>query len=227
VGTTADGSYEFIGRVTRNDCGVLVGSINHQLGRISINHNSQEDTDNAYQVLCHPSEQSRQSLTRIPQCEARTDHYQWVSVKGQDPIPLNAILGGYDSDRRNLYVARFWIGGVVIPAKIIGSDAVVSLVDYVSGPHQGQEHNVHACQILTGTGFRWQACENGEVPFGAVETGESETGEAFFVGRGHVMNSLTPGKVVQSEQCLFIGHSWREFRVQDYEVLVHGQRSGE
>jgi Protein of unknown function (DUF3421) len=221
VGTSADGSYAFIGRVTQNDHGIIVGSINHQLGRIFFNHNSQEGTDTTYQVLCHPSEVNRQSLTRIPQCEAKTDHYQWVSLKGRDPIPSNAVEGGFDTGGGKLYVGRFWIAGVVIPAKIRGSSDEVSVLEWVSGPHQGKENEVNDCQILTGTGFRWQACENGEVAGGAVHTGELETGELFFVGRTHMRNSLTPGKVVQSEQCLFIGHGWNVTKYQKYELLVH------
>jgi Protein of unknown function (DUF3421) len=226
VGTTADGSYAFIGRVTLNGCGTLVGTIYPQLGRIFFNRDSQEGNKTTYQVLCHPSEVNCQSLTRIPQCEATTDHYQWVSVKLKDKIPSYAVEGGCDSNNKDLYVARFWIDGEVIVGKIIGSSGAVSLVDFISGPHRNKEIKVKKCQILTGTGFRWEASENADLPNGAVQTGETENGEPIFVGRGTVKDCLTPGKVVPSKDCVFIGSVGCFCRVHCYEMLIHDHRNG-
>jgi hypothetical protein len=75
-------------------------------------------------------------------------------------------------------------------------------------------------KILTGTGMTWEEFSDGQVPFGAMEAGKSVDGESLYIGRGSVINSLTPGKIQQSKGCLYIGHGWHEHTLTEYEVLV-------
>jgi hypothetical protein len=73
--------------------------------------------------------------------------YQWVSCNEQDLAPPNALLGGWDSDRRKLFVGRFWHEGNVLPAKIIGTLDLESKLVFCSAPHDGNEIPSHFFQV--------------------------------------------------------------------------------
>ncbi len=62
--------------------------------------------------------------------------YSWVPTTIHTPIPLNAILAGYDSDGSRIFVGRVYFQGDLLPCKIIPTKSAV----YVS--NNGVEHYV-------------------------------------------------------------------------------------
>lgn len=82
--------------------------------------------------------------------------------------------------------------------------------------------NIFVCfQLLCGTGFTWLASSNGHVPDGAVRTGCLPTDEPLYVGRAAHNGSITPGKIIRSQGCLYFPYGLIEHHAQQYEVLVH------
>lgn len=75
-------------------------------------------------------------------------------------------------------------------------------------------------QILCGSGFEWIASANGHVPEGSISAGSQSNGEPLYVGRAHYQGSLTPGKIHQSHNCLYIPFGGAEHSVAQYEALV-------
>lgn len=80
--------------------------------------------------------------------------------------------------------------------------------------------NSEIFQILCGSGFEWIASANGHVPEGAISAGSQSNGEPLYVGRAHYEGSLTPGKIHQSHNCLYIPFGGAEHSVTQYEALV-------
>ncbi|KAG4078893.1 hypothetical protein HA402_007443 [Bradysia odoriphaga] len=93
-------------------------------------------------------------------------NYSWVPTTIHAPIPLNAVLAGYDSDGSRIFVGRTYFQGDQIPCKIIPAKAVA----YIS--YNGTEHYVgNYFEILCGYGLRWISASHGLVPAGAIPAG--------------------------------------------------------
>lgn len=75
-------------------------------------------------------------------------------------------------------------------------------------------------QILCGYGLRWVAASHGMIPQGAIPVGYCLSGDTLFIGRTHLLGSLTPGKVSRLHRCLYVPFNGREYATPVYEVLV-------
>lgn len=62
-------------------------------------------------------------------------------------------------------------------------------------------------------------------PSNAVSSGYRNDGEEFLVGRGWFRGSLSIGKVHPARNGLYLAYYNREYKVDDYEVLVHDNES--
>lgn len=93
---------------------------------------------------------------------------------------------------------------------------------YVS--FNGQEIFKPSFEYLVGEGFEWVGSSSGHVPDNAVLSGNEQTGEPLYVGRAHHDGSLTPGKIHQSHQCIYIAYGGMEIAIRDYDVLIAPQR---
>ena len=105
-------------------------------------------------------------------------------------------------------------GCALIPAKAIPSKNAC----YVC--YNGNEILKQNFEYLVGFGFHWVGSANGHVPDNAVPSGNDPSGEVYYLGRAHHQNSLTPGKIHKTHQCLYIGYDGHEIAIKQYEVLV-------
>jgi lysophospholipid acyltransferase (LPLAT)-like uncharacterized protein len=71
--------------------------------------------------------------------------YQWVTCKSRDPLPLNAVLAGWDYNEKELYIGRFWHDGDVLPAKVHANEQ--SMVVLVSATHNEREVKAKYFQV--------------------------------------------------------------------------------
>lgn len=145
-------------------------------------------------------------------------------------------------DGAEVYVGRAHHAGHWLPAKVIPSKTV-AYVPYAGAEIPKYQYQVHftsglwpsvsvllgdssfhrfyySFQILCGTVFEWVASTSGLVPEGAVMAGLESNGEPLYVGRAYFRNTLTPGKVQCSHNCLYIPFDGAERSISQYEVLV-------
>jgi len=59
-------------------------------------------------------------------------------------------------------------------------------------------------QVLTGCEVEWVPASGGQVPEGALPSGETEEGEPLFVGRASHEGTMTVGKVYRYMHLLYI-----------------------
>lgn len=135
----------------------------------------------------------------------------WVEAQGGE-IPPNATPGGFDNEQ--LYVGRAKHEGALIPGKIVPSHGVC----YVAWG--GLEHGKSEYEVLTGCEPAWLPATGGQVPEGALPSGETEDGEPLFVGRATHEGTTTVGKVQQSHNVCYIPYGGQELSFPEYEVLV-------
>ncbi|KDR23720.1 C3 and PZP-like alpha-2-macroglobulin domain-containing protein 8 [Zootermopsis nevadensis] len=135
----------------------------------------------------------------------------WVDARGSE-IPANAVPGGFDNEQ--LYVGRANHEGALIPGKIVPSHGVC----YIAWG--GQEHGKEEYQVLTGCEAAWLPSSGGQLPEGALPSGETEDGEPLFVGRASHEGTLTVGKVQRSHNVCYIPYGGQELAYPEYEVLV-------
>ncbi|CAO1428337.1 unnamed protein product [Diamesa hyperborea] len=145
--------------------------------------------------------------------------YTWEPSSVHSPPPFNAVSAGHDSDGTPIFVGRALEGFTTIPAKVMPSKQAC----YVS--FNGQEIFKPSFEYLVGEGFEWVGSSSGHVPDNAVLSGNEQTGEPLYVGRAHHDGSLTPGKIHQSHQCIYIAYGGMEIAIRDYDVLIAPQRA--
>jgi hypothetical protein len=81
-------------------------------------------------------------------------------------------------------------------------------------------------KVLTGTDFTWHHGTGGRIFKNAVVAGTSANLEKLYICRGRVLDSLSPGKMMVPQGPIYIGHSWKQHIVYDYEVLLLGKPDG-
>lgn len=146
-------------------------------------------------------------------------HYQpigqWKTSYEAD-IPPNAVPGGTDKGGETIFVGRAIVSGDVVPGKVVPSHATC----YV--PYGDVEHRHAKYQVLVsdGTKFEWVTASGGSVPSGAIQGGNTKTGERLYIGRVFHDGTLTIGKVHPSHKSLYIPYNGKEHRYEKYEVLV-------
>lgn len=141
----------------------------------------------------------------------QTGPAQWVAATGGE-IPPNAIPAGIDNEQ--LYVGRANHEGALLPGKVVPSHGVC----YV--PWGGAEHGIPEYEVLCSCDVTWMPSSEGEVPSGALPSGESEDGEVLFVGRAQHEGAVAIGKVQGSHKVCYIPYGGQEIACSDYEVLV-------
>nr|CAD7433108.1 unnamed protein product [Timema monikensis] len=135
----------------------------------------------------------------------------WVDAAGGE-VPPNSVPGGFDNEQ--VYVARARHEGALLPGKLVPSHGVC----YV--PWGGAEHGKPEYQVLVGCEPAWVPSVAGQVPDGALPSGETEDGEPLFVGRAKHEGTLSVGKVQASHAVCYIPYGGQELGYQEYEVLV-------
>nr|CAD7573543.1 unnamed protein product [Timema californicum] len=135
----------------------------------------------------------------------------WVDAAGGE-VPPNSVPGGFDNEQ--VYVARARHEGALLPGKLVPSHGVC----YV--PWGGAEHGKPEYQVLVGCEPAWVPSVGGQVPDGALPSGETEDGEPLFVGRAKHEGTLSVGKVQASHAVCYIPYGGQEIGYQEYEVLV-------
>nr|CAD7409601.1 unnamed protein product [Timema poppensis] len=135
----------------------------------------------------------------------------WVDAAGGE-VPPNSVPGGFDNEQ--VYVARARHEGALLPGKLVPSHGVC----YV--PWGGAEHGKPEYQVLVGCEPAWVPSVAGQVPDGALPSGETEDGEPLFVGRAKHEGTLSVGKVQASHAVCYIPYGGQEIGYQEYEVLV-------
>lgn len=137
----------------------------------------------------------------------------WVDVTGGD-IPPNAVPGGQDVSGESLFVGRARHEGALLPGKVVPSHGVC----YV--PWGGAEHGKPEYQVLCGCEPVWMPCSGDAIPSGALPAGESEDGEALFIGRATHEGALSIGKVQPSHKACYVPFAGVEVPYSQFEVLV-------
>ncbi|XP_049964112.1 uncharacterized protein LOC126484593 isoform X1 [Schistocerca serialis cubense] len=147
------------------------------------------------------------SLPSAPSGGAAT----WVPARAGE-VPPGAVPGGYDNEQ--LYVGRARHEGALIPGKVHPSHGVC----YVAWG--GQEHGKEEYEVLCGCEAAWVPAAQGQVPEGALPSGETEDGEPLFTGRAQHEGAMCVGKVQGSHTVCYIPYGGQEIAYPEYEVLV-------
>jgi Protein of unknown function (DUF3421) len=119
----------------------------------------------------------------------------WQSCEqGKGPYPNNMVRSGIDKSGDPIFVGRAYFQSDLLPAKV----CPYLNSTYVS--YSGYEHVVTDFEVLLSSDvmYVWKNGSNGSVPYGAVKTGHTEGGEPLYTGRAIFENTLTPGKVSNS-----------------------------
>ncbi|XP_050295291.1 uncharacterized protein LOC126735359 isoform X2 [Anthonomus grandis grandis] len=135
----------------------------------------------------------------------------WVPASSGQ-VPPSAFAGGEDNGEP-LYVIRANFNGGLIPGKLVPSHGQA----YVAWG--GAENPVQEYEVLCDFPGQWLATSGGNIPPNAVPAGQSEDGEALFIGRVVHDGALTVGKIQPSHGVLYIPYGGQELSFQDYEVL--------
>lgn len=130
------------------------------------------------------------------------------------PLPEGAILAGNDQDGSPIYVGRAYHEADHIPAKVLPTKNAA----YIA--YGGQEHLKQQYDVLCYGNVAWVQSGHGSIPPGAVQAGQTSSGEPLFVGRAHYQGSVTIGKVQASHGTLYIPFDGSEVPIKEYEVLV-------
>ncbi|XP_055912706.1 uncharacterized protein LOC129946519 [Eupeodes corollae] len=129
-----------------------------------------------------------------------------------DYIPPDAIVVGEDTDKALIYVGR----AQNLPAKIVPERKEV----YISS--NGKEFSINGeFEYLVGEGYNWvKGMQSGNnIPKGTVTTGVSEKGPVY-IGRGTLLNAISPGSVYAGDYAVYIPYGLKEHRLTTYDILV-------
>ena len=94
----------------------------------------------------------------------------------------------------------------------------------------GQEHSKGLYEVLTEidlnqSRIQWIQSNNGNVPFGAIQGGQTSNGEPLYIGRVWHNGEPCCGKIQPSHQTLYIPYGGKEYTYkQGYEILVFRNR---
>ncbi|XP_054011254.1 uncharacterized protein LOC128893949 isoform X1 [Hylaeus anthracinus] len=135
----------------------------------------------------------------------------WCDASG-GMVPPGAVEGGRDDEP--LFVGRAYHEGALLPGKVKPGHAVC----YVAWG--GQEHGKTEYQVLCGCNPAWVPTSGNNIPPNAIPGGESEDGEALYVGRVNHEDTVTIGKVQPSHSVCYIAFAGSEVAFPDYEIMV-------
>jgi len=135
----------------------------------------------------------------------------WVAASNGQ-IPPSAFAGGEDNGEP-VYVVRANFNGGLLPGKLVPSHGQAYI------PWGGAENPVQQYEVLCDFPGQWLATSGGNIPPNAVPAGQSEDGEALYIGRVVHDGALTVGKIQPSHGVLYIPYGGQEMSFSDYEVL--------
>ncbi|CAL7949665.1 unnamed protein product [Xylocopa violacea] len=135
----------------------------------------------------------------------------WCEASG-GMVPPGAVKGGEDGEP--LYVGRARHEGALLPGKVKPGDSVC----YVAWG--GEEHGKSDYEVLCGCDPAWVPTSENNIPSNAIPGGESEDGEALYVGRVHHEDAITIGKVQPSHSVCYIAYGGKEIAFPEYEIMV-------
>ncbi|XP_034177579.1 uncharacterized protein LOC117603005 isoform X4 [Osmia lignaria lignaria] len=135
----------------------------------------------------------------------------WCDATG-GMLPPGAVEGGRDEE--TLYVGRAYHEGALLPGKVKPGHSVC----YVAWG--GGEHGKTDYQVLCGCKPMWVPTSGNQIPPNAIPGGETEDGEALYVGRVNHEGTLTIGKVQPSHSVCYIAYGGAEVAFPEYEIMV-------
>ncbi|XP_076234199.1 uncharacterized protein LOC143179071 isoform X3 [Calliopsis andreniformis] len=135
----------------------------------------------------------------------------WCDASG-GMVPPAAVEGGKDDE--TLYVGRAYHEGALLPGKVKPGHSVC----YVAWG--GGEHGKTDYQVLCGCNPIWVPTSGNNIPPNAIPGGETEDGEALYVGRVQHEGTVTIGKVQPSHSVCYIPFGGAEVAFPEYEIMV-------
>ncbi|XP_001606524.1 C3 and PZP-like alpha-2-macroglobulin domain-containing protein 8 [Nasonia vitripennis] len=132
----------------------------------------------------------------------------WVDYDPELGLPRGAVTGHEDG----LYIGRSRHRHSVTPGGVRGSSCSISW--------GGLGHEKHEFQLLCGKDVGWLKCSRGAVPLLALPAGETEDGNALFIGRIMHNGVAHIGKIQPNHQVCYVALHGQEVAYAEYEVLV-------
>ena len=130
-------------------------------------------------------------------------------------VPSKAVHAGYDIDGSLIYVARVFHEGSYVPAKAIPKHNAAFI------PYCGQELCKPIFEYLVGDNFKWVKYNAAEIfPTNAV-IANPLISDDLCIGRTVHGGSLLCGKLVRSQQMLYVPFNYQEVSINPpFEILV-------
>lgn len=151
-----------------------------------------------------------------------TEH-TWVSGNLSYPLPLNAVVGGFDPYGYYTYVGRILYGTNVLPARVVGETGIAYFnTDAVS-------YKLTTYQLLLtepGVDYVWQRSFDGYQEKGAISVGTTHWNERVFICRVKADGGLLVGTLFLSKKLCIIKNEDLPLRQFDkYEILLAKAKS--
>jgi len=202
VGSIVDGKKEFVGRGPTKDQ-ISPGRIVPDDGCMYTPYGGKDEVLKVYEALV---------------IKNKNPMYEWVPVDNFD-LPKNAVPASKDhSETYNVYLARVKVDGKLRFGKAHTGYKKV----YV--PQKDGELEVinEPFEVLVAdpeASVKWVEIENGKVPEGAV-VGSIVDGKVEFIGRGDTKGTISPGKIVPADGCMYAPYGGKCETLTKYQALV-------
>ncbi|XP_015610509.1 uncharacterized protein LOC107275171 isoform X2 [Cephus cinctus] len=152
-------------------------------------------------------EECRLTSPAVRQQLLETANY-WIDYNDAEGLPRNAVMASEDG----LYVGRAHHRESVTPGGVRSNVCTL--------PWGGAAHEKKDFQVLCGKDINWIKGWQGSVPLYALPAGETEDGNALFIGRILHDGIYYIGKVQPDHQGCYIPLNGQEISYLEYEVLV-------
>lgn len=151
------------------------------------------------------------------------NEHPWVSGNLSVPLPINAVVGGFDPYGYYTYVGRIVYGTNVLPARVVSETGVAYFnTDSVS-------YKLVNYQLLVtepGVDYVWQRSYDGYQEKGAISVGTTHWNERVFICRAKADGGLLVGTLYLSKKACIIKNEDLPLRQFDkYEILLAKAKS--
>ncbi|KAK7868155.1 hypothetical protein R5R35_003030 [Gryllus longicercus] len=135
-----------------------------------------------------------------------------------DARPQRPVRAGTDLDGGPLYVGRAWHQSQLLPAKVAPKHQGAFVA------WKGREHSKFFMQfevlhLLRGRA-EWIEASDGDIPAQAFPVGITSSGRQAFAARASVQGVVTPGRIVEGDNCCYVPYGHKEWAFENYEVLA-------